>query len=70
MLSTRNFKSHMEDIGEEQVVKVFPPRGFMKEMGELFRVRKDTWLGSVLYAHYIDDRSVLDQTKDLFSPWC
>ncbi|MGK3734172.1 MAG: hypothetical protein ACI90V_001009 [Bacillariaceae sp.] len=65
----RNFKRHIEDMGDDRTVKVYPPRGFMKENGELFQVRKDTWLGSVLYAHYRDNRSLADQTKDIFMPW-
>lgn len=65
----RNFKSHMEETGDDQIVKVFPPRGFLKERGHLFQVRKDTWLGSVLFEHLRDNRSMMDQTKDLFKPW-
>jgi len=65
----RNFKSHVQDVGTNAMVNVYPPRGFMKDKGPLFQVRKDTWLGSVLYAHLRDNRSVVEQTKDLFQPW-
>lgn len=67
---SRNFKCHIEDTGpKNSMVKIYPPRGFMKERGHLLEVRKDTWLGSVLHAHLKDKRSVLEQTKDLFMPW-
>ncbi len=66
---TRNFKSHMMDREEEKNVEVFLPRGLRMEKGPLFQVRKETWLGSVLYEHRKDTRSTIDQTKDLFAPW-
>mmetsp|Transcript_20793 Transcript_20793/g.30737 ORF Transcript_20793/g.30737 Transcript_20793/m.30737 type:complete len:423 (+) Transcript_20793:49-1317(+) len=66
---TRNFKVHIEDNGIDTMVGVYPPRGFMKEKGAIFQVRRSTWVGSVLHAHLGDDRQVIEQTKDLFQPW-
>lgn len=65
----RNFKRHIEDAGDASTVKVFLPRGIKKDEGPLFEVRKDTWVGSVLYSHQKDVRGVLDQAKDLWTPW-
>ena len=65
----RNFKSHIEDNGDDQIINIYPPQGLMKEQGALFQVRKDTWVGSVMYAHFRDNRSMIDHTTDLFRPW-
>lgn len=66
---TRNFLVYIDDNGDDSMVDVYPPRGFMKDKGALFQVKRNTWIGSVLEQHMKDDKSVLEQTRDLLMPW-
>jgi hypothetical protein len=59
----RNFQNHLQEPGA--TVSVAPPRG----KGDPFAtIPKDTWLGGVLAAHLMDQRSTVEQTISMFQP--
>ncbi len=62
----RNFACHLSE--GNATVSLKPPRG--KFGGKtIMKIRKDSWIGSVFYAHLNDNRSVLEQTISMLQPW-
>ena len=65
----RNFKCHVMMEGDEQaMINLRPHHGDFAGL-TLANIRRDSWIGGVLDAHYNDKRSVLEQSWSFLQPW-